>query len=285
MGSIANLARFFSTHPLTRDAPLGAWMRFFTWQIRSRMQDEVIFSWIEGQRLAVRRGMTGATGNIYAGLHEFSDMMLLLHFLQEGDLFLDIGSNIGSYTVLASGVQRATTWAFEPDPETIHVLRRNVALNGIQDRVIVYEVALGDTDGEVSFTRGLDTVNRVATKGEANVRTVPVRRLDTLIGAVRPLMIKMDVEGFEEHVVRGAEGLLSGDSLEVIVIETLTAEIEATFSHHGFARGYYDPIRRALTRHPNSNLPSSNAVFLRDWDFVTARLAAAPPVKVLGKSI
>jgi FkbM family methyltransferase len=285
MGSIANLARFFSTHPLTRDAPLGAWMRFFTWQIRSRMQHEVIFSWIEGQRLAVRRGMTGATGNIYAGLHEFSDMMLPLHFLQEGDLFLDIGSNVGTYTVLASGVRRATTWAFEPDPETIRVLRRNVELNGIQDRVIVHELALGDADGEVLFTRGLDTINRVAANGEANVRTVPVRRLDTLIGASRPLMIKMDVEGFEEHVVRGAKGLLCGESLKVIELETLTAEIQATFSHHGFARAYYDPVRRALTRHSNSNLPSSSAVFVRDWDFVAARLAAAPRVTVLGKSI
>jgi FkbM family methyltransferase len=284
MSSIENLARFFSTHPLTRNAPLKAWARFVAWQMRSRMQGEVIFSWIEGQRLAVRRGMTGATGNIYVGLHEFSDMMLPLHFLREGDLFLDIGSNIGSYTVLASGVRRATTWAFEPDPETILALRRNVELNGIQGRVTVHELALGDTDGWVSFTRGLDTVNHVATNGEANVRTVPARRLDTLIGANRPLMIKMDVEGFEEPVVRGAKGLLAGDSLKVIELETLTEEIETTFNRHGFARAYYDPIHRALSEYPGK-LSSSNAVFVRDWDFVAARLAAAPPVNVLSRSI
>jgi hypothetical protein len=100
MGTIADLVNVFSTHPLTRDAPWKAWTRFVVWQVRSRIHDDLIFSWIEGQRLAVRRGMTGATGNIYMGLHEFCEMMLPLHFLREGDLFLDIGSNVGSYTVL-----------------------------------------------------------------------------------------------------------------------------------------------------------------------------------------
>jgi FkbM family methyltransferase len=285
MGTIADLAQVFSTHPLTRGAPWKAWMRFLDWQIRSRIKDEVVFSWIEGQRLAVRSGMTGATGNIYMGLHEFCDMMLLLHFLREGDLFLDIGSNVGSYTVLASGIRRATTWAFEPDPETVRALKRNVEINGIQDRVVVHEFALGDSDGELSFTYGLDTMNRVAKKQEANVRMVCVRRLDSLVGVNRPLMIKLDVEGFEEHVVRGAKYLLAGQSLKLIELETITAEIEATFSHYRFARGYYDPFRRSLTRHPNSDLPSSNAVFVRDWDFVIARLAVAPPVNIFGKLI
>ena len=238
MGKVANLARFFSTHPLTRDAPLGAWARFVSWQVRSRMQDEVIIFWVEGQKLAVRRGMTGATGNIYAGLHEFADMMLPLHFLREGDLFLDIGSNIGSYTVLASGVRQATTWAFEPDPETSRILKRNVELNGLNGLATVHELALGDTDGEVSFTCGLDTVNWVATDAETHgkTRTVPVRRLDTLIGANQPVMIKMDVEGYEEAVVRGAKNLIAGDSLKVVELETLTPQIEDAFDNHGFKR-------------------------------------------------
>jgi FkbM family methyltransferase len=281
---LESIGRVFSTHPLTRNAPLKAWARFVAWQMRSRMQGEVIFPWIEGQRLAVRRGMTGATGNIYLGLHEFSDMMLPLHFLREGDLFLDIGSNIGSYTVLASGVCRATTWAFEPDPETVRALRRNVELNGLQDGVTIYELALGDTDGEVLFTQGQDTINHVATNGETDVRNVHARRLDTLIGSNWPLMIKMDVEGFEEPVVRGAEGLLGGESLKLIEIETLTEEIETTFNQHGFSRAYYDPFHRALSERPG-NLSPSNASFVRDWDFVAARLASAPPVNVLGRSI
>src|SRR6478752_1702566 len=126
IASLANIAHFFATHPLSRKAPLKAWARFVLWQFRSRMQEEVIVPWVAGQRLAVRRGMAGATGNIYVGLHEFADMMFVLHFLRGGDLFLDIGANVGSYVILASGVCRATTWAFEPDPNTVCNLKRNV---------------------------------------------------------------------------------------------------------------------------------------------------------------
>ena len=45
-------------------------------------------------------GMTGATGNVYCGLHEFEDMALVLHALRPRDLFVDVGANVGSYTVL-----------------------------------------------------------------------------------------------------------------------------------------------------------------------------------------
>ncbi len=282
--TLRDLSRYFSTHPLTRDAPYGAWARFVSWQVRSRLEKEVIVEWIGGQRLAVRLGMHGATGNIYVGLDEFCDMMLALHLLREGDLFLDVGSNIGSYTVLASGVRRAMTQAFEPDPDTVAALKRNIDINCLNDRVVVHEVALGDIDGTVLFTRGLDTVNRIASERDSAVRSVSIRRLDSVGGANRPLMIKMDVEGFEEGVVRGAVGLLAGSSLKVIQLETVTPYIETTLHQHGFERGYYDPFHRALTTSPNG-LPSANAVFARDWEFVADRLLVAPAVDVLGKSI
>src|SRR6476469_5615627 len=104
---IRQIAAFLSDHPLTRDHRAAAFARVCRWQIESRLRDEVIVPWIGSIRLAVRRGMTGATGNVYAGLHEFADMAFTLHFLRPNDLFLDVGANIGSYTLLASGVCKA----------------------------------------------------------------------------------------------------------------------------------------------------------------------------------
>lgn len=284
-GAFQNLAHYFSIHPLTRDAPYAAWARFVSWQVRSRFRKEVIIAWIGGTSLAVRRGMHGATGNIYVGLDEFCDMMLTLHLLREGDLFLDVGANIGSYTILASGVRRAITWAFEPDPDTVAALQRNIELNSLNDRVVVHEFAVGDRDGTVPFTRGLDTVNRVASEREPSVRSVSLRRLDSIVGANRPLMIKMDVEGYEEAVMRGAQGLLGDSCLKVIELETVTPYIETTLYQYDFRQAYYDPFRRALTTSPNSLPSANNAVFVRDWDFVEGRLVAAPAVDVLGKAI
>ena len=114
MAALVNILNFIAGHPLTRDQKVRAFCRFLCWQIKCRLQREVIVPWIAGTNLAVRRGMAGATGNIYCGLHEFEDMAFLLHLLRPEDTFVDVGANIGSYTILAAGVCRARSIAFEP---------------------------------------------------------------------------------------------------------------------------------------------------------------------------
>src|SRR5436309_14446309 len=95
------IARFLCNHPLTRDHRTAAFLRLCRWQIESRFRREIIAPWICGSRLAARRGMKGATGNIYAGLHEFVDMAFALQFLQPDDLFMVVGETMASYPVLA----------------------------------------------------------------------------------------------------------------------------------------------------------------------------------------
>jgi FkbM family methyltransferase len=284
LNSLMNLRKLFSTHPLTQDAPLRAWAKFVSWQLKSRIQGEVLFPWIAGQRLAVRNGMTGATGNIYVGLHEFADMMFPLHFLRKGDLFLDIGANIGSYTVLASGVCRAATWAFEPDPNTVCHLKRNIAINELEGLVTVHECALGPTICEVPFTLGLDTVNKVAAANDKNVRIVHQEQLDNLIGVSQPIMIKMDVEGYEEEVLQGAKALLANPCLKVIELETVTPEINRMMLSNHFERAYYNPFSRHLDRKP-VEWKSSNSLYIKDWPVVEARLETAEKIQIFHYSI
>ncbi len=279
MNRVINLGRFFSTHPLSREEPLKAWTRFLGWQIKSRLQKEVVFRWIGGQSLVVRRGMTGATGNVYVGLHEFADMMMLLHFLREGDLFLDIGANVGSYTVLGSGVCRAHTWAFEPDPITAENLRRNVAINALESLVTIHECALGPEFGNIGFTTGLDTMNKVAEAGR-EFRIVRQEPLDTIIGDAAPIMMKIDVEGYEDAVLAGASEVLSKPSLKIIEIETVTSETKRLLTSHVFERMFYSPFTRTLDAEP-SGPKSSNSLYVRDLSFVQQRLAEGPTVEVL----
>jgi len=75
--------------------------------------------------------MHGATGNIYVGLHEFEQMAFLLHCLRSEDIFIDVGANVGSYTVLASAAVGAKTIAFEPIESEYNGLMANIELNGI----------------------------------------------------------------------------------------------------------------------------------------------------------
>ena len=177
--------KFIVSHPLNRGRPLSTLGRFAAWQIASRLHAEFEFEWIEGAKLIVSRGMTGATGNIYCGLHEFVEMGFLLHFLRPDDLFLDVGANIGSYTILAAGVCNARTIAFEPDPDTARVLRRNIAINHLSALVDVRESALGGVNGQIAFTVGLDTMNRVARPDDKSAQVVSIRRLDDIPDAQR----------------------------------------------------------------------------------------------------
>ena len=64
--------------------------------------------------------MYGATGNIYCGLHDFEEMSFLMHFLRAGDVFADVGVNVGAYSMLAASVG-ARAIAFEPAGE--HALK------------------------------------------------------------------------------------------------------------------------------------------------------------------
>lgn len=283
---LTNLQQLILIHPLTCEDPLRAWLRFAAWQIRSRVQDEIVFDWIEGQRLVVRRGMTGATGNIYFGLHEFFDMMLPLHLLRTGDLFLDIGANVGTFTVLAAGVRGAAAYSFEPDPENLRRLRKNIAVNHLEERVQVYDCALGATRREAGFTVGLDTQNRLATDSTTKTITVRVEKLDDVVSDAQPIMMKIDVEGAELDVLSGAERILSIPSLRVIEMETAVPEKAEILAHYGFEAASYDPFSRALSKQeiPHRHL-AANCLFIRDWSFVADRLQTAAPIKIFGRKI
>lgn len=283
MAAIANLVRATMAHPIGRRQPVRSFSRIVGWQLRSRLSRRThAHRWIGGSRLMVAQGMTGATGNIYFGLHEFADMAVVIHLLRAGDLMLDIGANVGSYTVLAAKVAGARVAAFEPARETLPRLRANIAANQISDLVTVHECALGDRDGQVEFSVGLDCVNRVGAPGETV--SVPLRRLDSVAGDLAPVMIKIDVEGFEPQLFAGAEKTLAKPTLRLIETETLDPAILAQLARHGFERRYYDPFTRTLSASA-VGIETNNALFVRDEAWVADRLRTAPHRDVLGISI
>lgn len=270
---------FIAEHPLTRDHPWRALARLFKWQVTSRCKQEVLIPWIGGSKLAVRRGMTGATGNIYCGLHEFPEMAFLLHLLRPNDLFVDVGANIGSYTVLASAVAGAETVALEPDPHTTRFLRRNIEVNDIDHRVTIFETAVGDRPGVARFTVGLDTINRIANDESTETRVVRVRTMDDLMDGLEPVMIKLDVEGHEANVVAGAKETLNKPSLVAIQTEDSSWEVVEPLINAGFERVHYDPLERKLLGQPRFN--ESNALFVRNRTLVERRIREACPFTAL----
>lgn len=269
--------QFITGHPLGKQRPFVCIAHFLMWQVKSRVFRGVHkVPWIENSVLMASNGMTGATGNIYVGLHEFCDMEFALHFLREEDTFLDIGANIGSYTVLSSKVVGAKTIAFEPDPNTAQNLFRNISANHIQDRVVVHQTALGARDGTIEFTVGLDTTNRVASKGEENTRIVPIQKLEDIDGAQNAIFAKLDTEGHEKEVLFGSRGILLSKNLLAIATELDDKEVEKELLGYGFKKYFYDPYNRELKEKPIQGLTQSNSIYARDLVKVMERLKGAP---------
>jgi FkbM family methyltransferase len=279
-------------HPLNRRKPVAALGRFLAWQLGTRLLGApVAMPFVGSTRLLVRRGMVGATGNVYYGLQEFEDMAFVVHALRPGDVFVDVGANVGSYTILAAGVSGAKCVALEPVPGTFGSLLDNVRLNDLESRVVCRNVAAGDAEGTIAFTADLDTMNHAMAPDESSraVLTVPVTTLDDILRETSPTLIKIDVEGFETRVIDGAERTLRSPTLLAVLMELNGSGKRYGFSEDllhermlsaGFTAAAYDPVTRSLGKHQLTGKREGNILYVRNWSEIETRLRTAPRVRV-----
>jgi FkbM family methyltransferase len=286
-GALRTLS-FIARHPLNRRTPLRAIGRFVAWQFATRLQQGAfVVPFVGDTRLLISRGMTGATGNVYCGLHEFEDMAFVLHALRPEDLFVDIGANVGSYTVLAAGAVGARSIAFEPAPRAYRALLDNLRLNDLMARVDARNEGLASAPGELEFTADFDTGNHVVAERQEGAGTVrvAVTTLDVALSQDTPTILKIDVEGYETSVIDGADRTLRSPSLRAVVME-----LNGSGARYGFDDGRlhermlryeftpvgYDPVRRELRRREWHGSIAGNLLYVRDLESLRARLADAP---------
>lgn len=286
--AISHTLKLLLSHPLTRHNRTGALRGFLKWQFFSRLfPHPVIYPFTEKCKLIVKRGMTGATGNIYCGLHEFEDMAFLLHFLRPGDLFVDAGANIGSYTILAAGHAGANAIAIEPITSTFDALAANIRVNDLSSKVTTLNLGLGSKKGKLRFTRSLDTVNHVATVSEEDTIEVEIQTLDEICKERKPRLLKIDVEGFETEVIAGGIETLQSTDLKAIIIELNGSGgrygFDETNIHNqllsiGFKAFRYQPFERKFSK--LSTFGAHNTLYLRDFPFVQERVQKAEKVRI-----
>jgi FkbM family methyltransferase len=283
---------FIAGHPLNNRHRTKALLRFLKWQIGTRMlPGPIVFEWVGGARAVVRRGDTGMTQNVYCGLHDFSDMAYVLHVSTSEDLFVDIGANVGSYTLLACAAKGSRGYCFEPVPSTYRRLCDNLAINNLLSRVVALNIGLSDGEGELAFTASENCTNHVIAHGESAVGslTVPVRSLDSVLLKESPSLLKLDVEGFELPILDGAKATLGKTSLHSVIMELNGSGARYGFDEHkvintmneyGFLPYEYEPFGRELHLLTGRNSTHGNTLFLRNVTMLRERLAHAPRVVV-----
>ncbi len=232
---------------------------------------------------------------IYCDDFEWQERRFLAAFLRPDDIFVDVGANIGLFTVIAAHRvgPGGHVFAFEPSPRAFERLRENVGLNGTGN-VSCFPLALSDRSGTTTLQvslQGYDAWNSLARPiaGEAfAAQRVPCASWDEfarehrLIGRVA--MMKIDVEGWESRVLEGGRQSLRQPDAPVLQVEFTDAVSQAAgsscarvyrmleelgyqmFVFNGFSgRLVSDPLREEY--------PYVNLIAAKRLGDVTARLA------------
>jgi FkbM family methyltransferase len=141
--------------------------------------------------------------------------------LRRGDIFLDVGANIGWYSFLAAQLvgPEGRVHAFEIDRRPLGCFERTIRTNRDLP-IVLHRLAVGDRVGEVAFIEARESGHSRLTRDDGG-RHVPMSSLDTVfagqrVGPIRA--IKIDVEGAELHVLRGARRLLE-EQRPIVVCE------------------------------------------------------------------
>jgi FkbM family methyltransferase len=285
-------------HPANKGGRLAAERRAITWHVRTRGRAgenvEAIVT-VDGRtRIRVRPHQFSAVWTIYDGVHEWEELQFCLRYLRPGDHFVDVGANVGVFsTLVGTRIPGVRITAVEPFPPIRGDLAANLALNDLE--ITVVESAVSDTAGEATFeVLDRDVLNRLApaSGGAGTGITVPVTTLDDLVGGDTPALIKIDVEGSELLVMKGAARLLA-DAAPVLLFEhaghgehfgITPAEMRTFLTGFGYRIHLLDGD---LTPWNSDAMPPTlNVVACKDVAAVRARLEspggapAVPPVRV-----
>lgn len=206
--------------------------RAIRWRIHKRLRRYVIADTGQETFVVNARDTFIGEGLFINGQHDFGKVEAVLRLLgRRPRLLIDVGANIGPICIpaLARGYVESAI-AIEPEPGNLRLLRANVAINGLHDRVTVHASAVGAIDEE-TLTLDLCEDNlgdhRIHAEGETGRSGVEVSSstLDTLCPDARDPLIWIDTQGYEGFVLQGATRLLK-DSPPVV----------AEFWPYGFKR-------------------------------------------------
>jgi len=146
------------------------------------------------------------------GIYEEFETTLYPSMIKEGDTVIDVGANIGYYTLIfAKAVgEKGTVYAFEPDPSNFNILKKNIEINGYKN-VILENKAVSDESGTLKLYQSENNKGDHRTYDSKDGREfteVESISLDDYFTDKRVNFIKMDIQGFEYFAVKGMKELL-----------------------------------------------------------------------------
>lgn len=207
---------FVWSHPANRGKRLRSTARAVGFQVQSRLGRRAKTTIGHHGRMWVDLHATGASKALYANPPDWPEMQAWRQLLRPADLFIDVGSNVGSYALWAADLG-AEVIAIEPGPAAVRRLRENVRLNDFA--ITVLECGLAAEPGRMTLSTGGDTVNHLLLDPAVPGDPITVDTLDNVLGDRHAAGVKIDVEGAERLVLEGARRALSQGRIDVLQLE------------------------------------------------------------------
>jgi len=227
---------------------------------------------------------------------ENDEITFLCKYLKQGDIFLDIGSNIGLFSLYAAEIvtEKGKIHAFEPTPDTYSRLKENIELNGFQNIITTNNIGLSSSKGALKLnvsSDGHDAWNTFAQQSEMKFENnieIPVERLDDYLlekklSPDKIAFVKMDVEGWEMEVVKGANNLLIDKNAPVFMVEFTESNLFAAgsncyelydiFTSYGYKWYTYNVENNLLLEDPKRiHYPYNNLIAIKNIDLARERI-------------
>jgi len=151
---------------------------------------------------------------LYIGVREYNSTQFSKRFLRPGDVCVEVGANIGYYALLESHLVGKTgkIFAIEPSRQNIKLLNRNIEINKCEN-IVSCRVAIG-SESRSGFLKLSQNANQHSFVNKnlgplVHTEEVQIMSLDTFLrDKPYPQFIRMDVEGYEEEVIKGMKGIL-----------------------------------------------------------------------------
>lgn len=214
----------------------------FIFQVFKRLTKSIISKTIfNGKKIFLYPNCNVSSMYAYTDIPDKEEISILRNLVSKNGggktVFLDIGANIGSYSVSMMDICDEVI-AFEPHPYTSKRCKMNFLLNDV-DESSVKQLALSNEIGTIRFSDygGSSTINHIVENGGIEVE---VTTLDNFIKENNftkdmPYILKVDVEGFEKQVFDGAKEFLTNYNIEGIVFECFSKdEVFEVLKSYGF---------------------------------------------------
>ena len=238
---------------------------------------------------------------VFDGFYDYKELIFLLHYLKDDDIFFDVGANIGLYSIAATLSDVSKIYSFEPSIISNKFLTKNVLYNNLDNRVVCENYAISNCKKMGLLTSKMNVSNKMLDDNvlykNINIKSelVPTISLNEYcnLKMVIPSFLKIDIEGYEYKAIVGANELISNSKLNVILIEMNghgskfynfdEKQIITILCEKGFKAYYYDPFKRKLNEDKTYN--SSDILFIRNIDLANKKVKKASRINMREFSI